>query len=359
MVEIDGQMRIAIFIPTIRSGGAEKQACLLAKSLAAYCDVSFISFYGKENAEIGNLHILESEPRINFVSLAGSKPSKLCQLYNVLKHNEIDCIFNYLTFCDFFGALIGRAAGVKRIVGGIRNSRLPFAKNLVERFIHNHVASETVFNSRSGADYFAKKGYCRGKMTVIHNCFENVLPYQEREAVEKKRIISVGRFVEQKDYGTALSAVKALSAGRNDFVYRIVGYGPLECGIRKRITEMDLEDFVEVIIRPSDIPELLKRSDIYLSSSIFEGTSNSIMEALNASLPVVATDVGDNYLLVENGVSGMLHPTKDFESIASSLDMLLDNHEMRCRFGKRANCILAEKFSVERFTEAYLNLLKK
>ncbi len=350
---------IAIFIPTIKSGGAEKQACLLAKSLAGHYDVSFISFHGKENAEAANLRILESEPRIRFVSLTGSKPSKLYRLYKLLRDNDIYYIFNYLTFCDFFGALIGRMAGVRKIVGGIRNSRLPFAKNIAERFIHNHVASETVFNCQSGADYFSMKGYRKERMTVIHNCFENILPYKEKAVAAKRTIISVGRFVEQKDYGTALSAVKAVSAVRDDFMYQIVGYGPLEGRIRNIITEMGLEDFVEVIIRPSNISELLNRADIYLSTSSFEGTSNSIMEAMNAGLPVVATDVGDNYLLVENGRSGMLHPVRDSESMAASLVALLDDHEMRCRFGRRANCILSEKFSVERFTEAYLKLLEK
>lgn len=51
---------------------------------------------------------------------------------------------------------------------------------------------------------------------------------------------------------------------------------------------------------------MLDKADIYLSTSLFEGTSNSIMEAMNADLPIVATNVGDNGLLVKNEINGFL-----------------------------------------------------
>ncbi len=349
--------RIAIFIPTIKSGGAEKQACLLAKSLAGLHDVSFVSFYGRENAEEGNLRILESEPGISFVECRGSKFQKLRQVHDFLRSRNIEILFDYLTFCDVFGAIVGRLAGVPHIVGGIRNSRLPYGKFLAERFIHNHFSSETIFNCRSGAEYFSGRGFNKNKMAVIHNCFENIAPALIRKDKEVKGIISVGRFVPQKNYHASLEAVKLLSGRRRDFTYTIVGYGPLEMQIREWVRKMDLDDLVRIIIRPSNVPELLNNADIYLSTSKFEGTSNSIMEAMNASLPVVATDVGDNDVLISDKNSGVLHHEDDIESFASSLDNLLSDRRLRLDYGLKGHEMLENQFSAELFLEKYQNLI--
>lgn len=74
----------------------------------------------------------------------------------------------------------------------------------------------------------------------------------------------------------------------------------METQVRKWIRQYVIDDITTIYINPNNIAELLDQADIYISTSLFEGTSNSIMEAMNADLPIVATNVGDNGQLVQN-----------------------------------------------------------
>lgn len=351
--------RIAIFITSLRSGGAEKQACILAKTLSLEpMDVTFISFRWKEEASAANLRILDEGKNIKIPVLSGSVASRLNQVRKIIKNGKFDILFNYLTFCDIYGGIFGRLYNVPLVVGGIRNSRLPWHKRIVEKFVHNHISHYSIHNSFAGYEAFTGKGFRKDKSFVIPNCINiEEIPRRQLSAQQKKAIITIGRFVPQKDYATALNAIKTLAEMRDDFKFVIVGYGELEGSIRDMVKKLGLSDIVEIFIRPDNIPELLSTSDIYLSTSIFEGTSNSIMEALMAWLPVVATDVGDNGYMVKDGVNGMLHTCGDVEGIAKSLSVLLDDKNLREQMGVRSSRLLKDNFSVEAFLRRYLDFI--
>ena len=93
---------IAIFIPSIKSGGAEKQAVLLAEVLAGEHNVHFISFYGTSNASHSNMEMLENST-VSIYMLHGSFWTKIKELRRILINNSIDTVFNYLTYCDVIG----------------------------------------------------------------------------------------------------------------------------------------------------------------------------------------------------------------------------------------------------------------
>ncbi len=346
---------VAIFIPTIKSGGAEKQATLLAAILGDYCHMHFICFdctlmsqANRERLEVAN---------INIYLLHGNIFRKVILLYHILQKQQIEVIFNYLTFCNVMGACVGRLAKVKTIYNGIRNSRMPLMKLTAEWFVHNFVSSATIYNCYSGAKYFEKNGFCKTKNIVIPNYFPDIIDVYVREEKDIKNIITVGRFVPQKDYQTAIHAIAYLSEYCDSFCFHIVGYGELELQIRNWISFYKVEDKVILHINPTDIPSLLYHADIYLSTSLFEGTSNSIMEAMNYSLPIVATNVGDNDRLVIDGQNGSLHPVGSVSSLSKSLLQLLKDKKMRNTYGCRSNEILRSKYSEEEFTNRYLNLL--
>ena len=190
-------------------------------------------------------------------------------------------------------------------------------------------------------------------------CFENISPYHKKYHNDILHIITVGRFVPQKDYETAIHAIAELRRTNPNIRFDLVGYGDLEMHIRKWIHEYGIEDITNIYINPDNIPELLNHADIYLSTSLFEGTSNSIMEAMNANLPIVATNVGDNQYLVIENENGYLHKIGDYLSISASIAKLVDDKKLRELFGKRSKSLLSEKFSVNLFREKYIQLLQK
>ena len=348
---------IAIFVPSIKSGGAEKQACLLAKLLANDYNVLFIPFAGLCDAEPKNLQLLSSSS-VHIIELSGSALSRIKQLYLIFRKEKVEYLFNYLTFCDVLGCIVGKLANVPYVYNGIRNSRLAFFKNLAECLTHNYLANKTIFNCYSGAEYFAKRRFRKSKMIVIPNCFEKISEQVVRADNPVKHIITVGRFVAQKDYKTALAAIEILAHHRQDFIYTIVGYGELELDIRKWVKELGIERYVQIIIRPNNIPELLSESDIYLSTSLFEGTSNSIMEAMNASLPIIATNVGDNSYMVVPERNGFLVNVRDFTAIAACLDCLLDDRQKRTHYGGESLRLLTSRYSPAIFIYNYRQLIQ-
>lgn len=346
--------RVSILLSTIDSGGAEKQAVLLASQLSKHTEVNLIVLYGNHSEYKRNVDLL-AESTVKVHKLIGNMLSKLRCIKSIIKESKTDVLLNYLTMPDFVGSLVGRMCGI-RVYNGIRNSRMPKDKMLIEKIVHNLFATGTIYNCYSGADYFGNHGFRRKKNIVIPNCFPDIEETIIRPDHKVKTIITVGRFDPQKDYETLIKSVARLS--RNDFRLCIVGYGVLEEQIRTWVKVYNIENKTDVYIKPNNVSELERNADIYISTSFFEGTSNSIMEALNWSLPVVATNVGDNDHLVIDGENGFLHLVGDVDGLSASLCKLLDSAKLRNQMGHKGNQNLRENYSIEIFEKRYIDLIE-
>jgi glycosyltransferase involved in cell wall biosynthesis len=354
-------MHIAIICKTFLKGGAEKQALILTKLLVDKgIDVILVNWYG-EKVDQRNLKFI-SDNSIRYYPMSGSYLKKLNKFQKILKHDEISIIISYLTLANF-------VSGVSKIlnrnvitIGGIRNERLPYYKFLFEKLIHNYLNDATVFNNYSAREKFERRGFNPDKIYVIQNAIELKNPLLDSKSSNGEiKIITVGRFVKQKDYGTALISFSNLVERNLDrqFRYYIVGYGPLEKDVRSMAEQLKIDNKIKIFINPPDVPSILKSSDIFLSTSLFEGVSNSIMEALVAGLPVVATNVGDNSYLVKNGKNGFLVPCRDVETIVDKLEYLSGSADKRNEFGKNSIKVVETEFSKMKLLDSYLSLFSK
>lgn len=347
--------KIAIFVKNLSSGGAEKQSVLLAKALSTEYQVSYIIFNGEKTHQ-KYISLLKEEQAIYIKTLKGNRIQRYKALIDYIKENKIEIIFSYLTAANAYACLVNLQVKAK-IYSGLRNSELPYAKCLADKFLTNRIAHKSIANCYSGKQNFVKKGFNPNKIVVIPNCFENIEPYFERNEIRPTRIITVGRFVAQKDFETAIKSIALLKKNGLEINFDIIGYGELENRIRAWIKKYDIEDITNIFINPNNISDLLKQADIYLSTSLFEGTSNSIMEGMNANLPIVATDVGDNSHLVHEGKNGFLCAIKDYKTISNCLTSLISNHILRKEMGKQSKYILQENYSMDIFRKRYLELL--
>ena len=345
---------IAIFIPTLKKGGAEKQAVWLMNALGEEHRIFFILLYPELGVENELLQQITARD-FRLVRLEGNFFRKIDTLYHILRGNKVAAIFCYLTQPDIWGTVVGRLAGVGLIYQGIRSTWLPASKLRAEK-LAARFSTGVIINSYSGKKIFERLGL--RNQIVIPNCYPVPQEFCPRPSKKKITIISVGRFVPEKDYRTALAAVAEMGREYPDFVYRIVGHGELESAVRAWIVEFGLSDRVDLRINPPDIMGLLCESDIYLSTSLVEGTSNAIMEAMDASLPIVATDTGDNKILVEEGRNGFLSPVRETHTLAAGLCRLASSSALRNEMGRQSNEILREKYSYETFKNSYLALLK-
>lgn len=301
--------------------------------------------------------MLQGDSHISVCTFSGNIFSRYRSFIDYLRENQISDVFSYLTAANLFAALAGRQLGINTYTG-LRNSQLPFVKRIIDRFLANHMATLAIANCYTGKESFIKQGFDKDKIAVIPNCFENIthtaMSRPEKDTIE---IITVGRFVEQKDYKTAIRAIADLHSRTKNIIYHIVGYGKLEPEIRKWLMEYGIEDITQIHINPDNISQLLENSDIYLSTSLFEGTSNSILEAMNAALPIVATNVGDNAKLVENHINGFLCSIKNTSGLSESLELLVRSHTLRLQMGKAGKKKLEHHYSMQQLRDNYIKIL--
>ena len=351
---------IIIFCKTLLKGGAEKQALTLAKLLKEkQYRIILISWCG-DQIDSANRFFIE-ENSIEYVGLRGNPILKYMKFHKIIRQEKISMVLSYLTLANFI-------AGISRVfnrqlitVGGIRTEQFPFYKFLFEKFVHNHLNDVTVFNNYSAKAKFEKRGFKAGKIHVIHNSINVPELHKPGKPGEETRIISVCRFVRSKDFHTALHSFKELIEKNKglDLKYYLVGYGPMENEIRSQVRSLGLDKNVEILINPSGIPEILKSCDIYLSTSLFEGLSNSIMEAMVAGLPLVATDVGDSRYLVKDGYNGFIVKCRDIVTIAERLDYLANNKAARIDFGNTSYSIITAEFSEKNLIDNYIKLISE
>lgn len=348
---------IGIFVKNLTSGGAEKQAVLLAKALAGDYDVHFIILNG-DKLHQKYLDLLREDKRVNVAMFRGGHLTRFRQFVKYLKVNHISAIFSYLTAANAY-ACMASFYHKMNVYTGLRNAELPPLKLLADKVMTNLVATKAVANCYSGKKNFSAHGFKSGKIEVIPNCFEDIQPYQEKVSKEVRHIITVGRFVAQKDYETAIKSIAEVKGKNGNVHFDLVGYGELESKIRGWLKLYQIEDITTVYINPHNIPELLNEADIYLSTSLFEGTSNSIMEGMNANMPIVCTNVGDNSYLVENGKNGFLAPVGDYKQLSCFILDLLNNETLCKKMGKQSKEHLVKDYSVEIFRKRYKDLLRE
>ncbi len=351
-------MNICVFTKTLLKGGAEKQSVLLSSILANNFNVILVSWHGQKK---NNYSEYTSESSFKTFLLNGNPISKFINLIKIIKQNRIDVIFSYLLTTNIIASFIGKYVGVKFIVGGIRSVYHPYWKEKIMKYLHNHVTTFTIANCITATLLLKSKGFNAEKLVVIPNGIKPKELFIGKIFQSEIKILTVGRFVKEKDYLTAIKTINYLKYhlmhnSPYHIKYYIVGYGELRSKIENEIAKRKLNNVIE-IVDDSDLEKLYMNADIYLCTSIYEGISNSILEAMNNSLPVVATNAGDNIYLVENAKNGFICNTKDWKSIANYLYILIRYPEFRVKMGRESYKKIEDEYSLKIFAMRYCKLL--
>ena len=214
------------------------------------------------------------------------------------------------------GVIAARVAGLRRVVHGEhgwdmadpegRNRKRRLARRWLSRWV-----SEYTCVSRDIERWLREEVRIKRPVTQIYNGVDTEMlrPGDDGAAVRDELGIPgecfvagiVGRLDPIKDHPTLFRALAALRAQGGDARLLVVGEGPEEDRLRAVAGEG-----VHFLGNRTDVPRVLQALDLFVLSSLNEGISNTILEAMAAGLPVVATRVGGNSELVEDGVSGRL-----------------------------------------------------
>ena len=143
--------------------------------------------------------------------------------------------------------------------------------------------------------------------------------------------------------------------GEYYFSYNILGEGPLRERHQTQIKNLGLEDRVTMWGNISNPEDVLSNSDIFIHSSLGEGCSNAILEAMYMGLPVVVTDTGGTSEIV--GTNAILFPYGDVLALEKALRMLLDSRDKRQKMGEESFRLALERFTINRMITDYERII--
>lgn len=170
-----------------------------------------------------------------------------------------------------------------------------------------------------------------GIQTIVNGMPEVAGHFSARPEVHPPSMVMIGRFEGQKDQPTLIAALGRLK--HLPWTLRLIGNGPLEDEARAQAAELALTGRVEFMGYRRDIPEQLAAAQIYLLISHWEGFARSIIEAMRAGLPVIASDVGGAREAVFTGYTGALVPRNDVDKLTAALEPLLAQPSLRSKLG--------------------------
>lgn len=169
-------------------------------------------------------------------------------------------------------------------------------------------------------------------------------------------IVSVGRLHWKKGFETLLKASQILLALGVEARIEIAGAGPEREKLMFVAHLLGVSEHVTFrgALSHADIRTMLANANVYVHSSLSEGISNAVMEAMAMELPVVCTDVGGMNELITDSVDGFLVPALNPEAMANKLLLLTQDEELRNRLGRNARLKILNDFSLERQCKVYL-----
>lgn len=185
-------------------------------------------------------------------------------------------------------------------------------------------------------------------------------PGEAPESEHGFRIVTTGSLIWRKGFEYQLSAVRWLVNRGEHVSMDIIGEGPERQRVSYTIHDLRIQDSVAVRgkLPPEAVRDCLQQADVFVLSSLSEGISNAVLEAMSCGVPVVTTDCGGMREAVTDGVEGFVVPVRDPESMAAALGRLVSDPELRRRMGEAGRQRILREFTLERQIDQWMGLFE-
>lgn len=358
---------------TSSMGGAEQVILDLAALIDSEKFKSYVSAFRE-----GELVFEMRKRNIRFLWLKESTQvydyKFLKNITRLIKENRIDLIHSHTWGTDFYGYWASKILGVP-MLATVHNRYYIFEKwtrRLSYKVLINHI-QKIVAVSKDIQNLLKKDlKLLPQKIKLIYNGIDTSRFEKkfDQEMLRKELNLSkgdlilgnVGNLREVKDHHTLILSFSKVSPFFPQAKLLIIGEGELKSNLLKLRAELGLENKVLLLGHRDDIPSLLNLMDIFILSSRLEGCSISILEAMASGKPVIATSVGGNPELVQEGKTGFLVPSAEPEKLAKTTIQLLKDEKQRKKMGEEGKKRVKEKFSretmVKNYEELYFQILR-
>lgn len=371
-------IRLVVVISSLQRGGAETQLALLIRNLDhSRFHVTIVTIY--EPGELARE--LEGVENVQVISLA--KRSGLDDILSWLRLARLvrslrpDVVHGYLDSSNVRALVAGKWSSA-RVIWGVRSSNMEVVP--MDRTSHvyrrlarllSRFADLIISNSVAGQKFAVHHGYPSHLVTIIPNGFDTTRFTPDREARLRQRqawgieattpvIGLVARLDPVKDHATFLEGAALLIQAYPNARFVCVGGGneSYRSAVRDLSHSLGLDDYVSWVGEHSDMPSVYNALDVVVSTSISEGFSNSLGEAMACGVPCVATDVGDARAIL--GDTGAVVPSGNPEALAASLGSFLAQPPAELRaMGDSAREWIVSQYSVKRLVERTTSAMEK
>ena len=360
-------IKICYIIGQLSKGGGERQLFELVKGInydkfdPLVISLSQGGYWCKEIQKLG-IQVVELRRRRH------KEVTRLFKLINLLKAIKPDIVHTYLHSANVYGRIAAILNKVPVIIASERS--LPeIGKN--ETFLGICLAkllaifsSAIICNSYMASETYIKRySFDKKKVFTVHNGingteFLKEIGLNNQKKLAESVVCTVGRLSPPKNHQLFLEMAKmVLDIYQNrNLKFVIAGGGPLRDELVGYSNHLGIEKYLLFTGEREDIPSLLQNTDVFVMTSVYEGLSNSIMEAMLAELPVVATDVGGNKELVIDGQTGFLCPANDPSVLTKKVIHLIENKQEAGGMGKNGKEVIMKEFKIERMIKETENI---
>lgn len=212
-----------------------------------------------------------------------------------------------------------------------------FDRQLAKRwFLHNYSRIVTVHNG------------------IVDKTFNSNIA---REDFLPLKLVSVARFSHQKNNLELIRAVEQINKlYSGSLQLNMVGDGPLLSEAQAYVTSHKLENDVHFLGRRTDVDDILNLNDIFCLISNYEGLPISIIEAMRAGMPIIASDVGGVNELVQDDVNGFLIPRGNISELVDKLKYILEHKELIKSMGEASRKIYEEEYTADKMNQKILSV---
>ena len=326
--------KLIIFMPVINGGGVEKNFFIITNYLSKkYKEIKVITLSKIPSHKL-NKNVKLTVSTNNFLKLFGRRTLFLISLFFLFKetlHNRkvIILCFQGIAYCTIFSKILGL-----KIVIRSNSSPSGWSKNILKRYLYNiiyNLADRVIVNSIDFKRELKNK-FNLNSISIYNPLNKNEILKSSKKKVGIKffkrkslNIISVARFSEQKDHECLIRSINILKSNFN-IKLLLMGSGPEKYKINNLIKKFKLKKYIKIINFKKNPYPYIKKSDLFVLSSKYEGSPNVLLEAITLKKFVISSDcpTGPREIL-DNGKGGILFKIGDYRMLSKKINFYIKN----------------------------------
>lgn len=286
-------------------------------------------------------------------------------LLNIVLRYRIDLVFAQWVIPSGFWGVLTSFLTRKPIFISAQGAEFYVRNPLFRGFIRSTMQhSDKVLPVSYHMKELAKSfGIIEEKLQVVPNAvnievFKRVQPHQTKG---KFRVLTIRRLVPEKRVEDLLQAFSEFQKSKKDVSLLIIGDGPERSRLEDLTRSLQIADVVEFhgFVPNAELIRYYNLANVYVLSSIQEGLSLSLLEAMACELPIISTNIAGNPEVIVHKKNGFLVSPKKPSDIVKGLEFFYNNREKIAEYGKASREVVQEKFTSNTVAQSILNLYKE